>query len=336
MIKTQTFLISTESAGKRLDRVLLERFPATTHNLIAKAIQEKNITINGQPTEKGYKVQDQDTLAVQQLDEATDRCVTPNPNVLIDVIFEDDFILVFHKPAGMAVHPVNPDETGTLANGIVARWPDLAAIGEDRLFPAILHRLDTDTSGVMIAAKTPSTYTTLRQQFHAHHVQKIYLALIHGHPIRKGRLEGYLTHEKKNRGKMCVVDTAHRTAKAEVFRAVTEYSLAGYYRDYTLLEVRIPTGVTHQIRCQLAHHGYPIAGDNLYGDHRFSIQGLHRQFLHAWKLILHHPGTAKEMVFTANLPPELSNILNALSVPAVPKTCRHAQQSPRPKASPRS
>ena len=197
----------------------------------------------------------------------------------------------------MPVHPQRFGETGTLLNALLARYPALAAIGPDPLFPAFLHRIDTATSGLVLAAKTPEAYEAVRRQFRARTVEKTYLAWVEG-DARDGGSDAALTHRTRRPCRMRPVGQGEVLPKNEFFSAESRWRVLERRGGRTLLEVTIFSGVTHQIRCHLASAGHPVAGDARYG----SSTPLPRHLLHAWRIRFRHPASGRAVVWTA--PPD--------------------------------
>ncbi len=305
--------INQETAGMRLDRVVALHSPTLPRALILEAIANGLIRVNGRRAAKGDKLREGDDLHIQPLAETSSQALLPNPDILLDLLYEDAELLAFNKPAGQPVHPLSADETDTLANGLLARYPELAEIGGDPLFPALLHRIDTDTSGLVLAARTPKAYTELRRQFREQTVTKIYTALVHGTASSGATLDHYLAHQQNQRGKMVVITDLAKARKANAFKAITRYDIQQKFAAHTLLRVTIHTGVTHQIRCQLAHAGFPLVGDKTYGDQERRLPEMARHFLHAASLTCRHPATGRKLNITAPLPPDLEEILRRVS-----------------------
>lgn len=309
MIRNFTFEASAADAGQRLDRAVAAHCAGTTRAFVLDAIARGDILLNDRTAPKGVKLANGDRVLVIALFEQADKRVLPEPGLPLAVIHSDEALIVLDKPAGMPVHPLGPGETGTLANALVAREPALADIGDDPLFPALVHRLDTDTSGLVVAARTATAYAFMRDAFHEHRVEKHYRALVCGAPPDTGRLEHYLAHHPARPGFMRVFECRpERYAGPRLMQAVTEFRTVTRYRDYTLLDVTIPTGVTHQIRGQLAAAGFPIAGDLLYGRSPAPLN-LTRHFLHAVAIAFAHPTTGARVRFASPLPPDLQAAL---------------------------
>jgi 23S rRNA pseudouridine1911/1915/1917 synthase len=287
-------------AGERLDRQLLRLFPWLDRTLIQDWIAAGNIQLNRRPAKKGARLAPGDILDCRDIPEPDDLRLQPNPDLPLKIIYEDAALLALDKPAGQPTHPLRATETDTLANALVARFPALANIGDDRLFPALLHRIDTQTSGLVLAAKTSSAYAALRAQFRRFTVKKHYTALVHGVVDSSGRLDAALTHQTRSPCKMAVVRNPDKIPSSDQFAALTEWTPIQTGKKYSLLDVVIFTGVTHQIRCHLAAAGHPIVGDALYG----STVTVSRHWLHASRIILTHPATAKSLDISCPLPPD--------------------------------
>jgi len=225
--------------------------------------------------------------------------------IAIDVIYVDENVIVVNKPAGMVVHPGAGNTQNTLVNAVLNRWPEIAPVGEAER-PGIVHRLDKDTSGVLILARNEAAYTWLVRQFKSRKTKKTYLALVDGQPpTPSGRIEAAIGRDEKNRQRMTVVyGDKGKTA-------ITEYHTLERYRNHTLLEVQPLTGRTHQIRVHLAFLGCPVTGDRIYG-HRKKSLDIPRFFLHAHKLSIKLPGEEEPTEFTAPLAADLKEILTTL------------------------
>jgi 23S rRNA pseudouridine1911/1915/1917 synthase len=291
-------LIANE-AGERLDRYLGQRLELSrTH--IQKLIADGFVTVNGQIAKAGLKLNIGDRLRVV-LPPPPPSPLTPEAMPL-DIIYEDDDLLVIDKPAGLTVHPAPGHTAHTLVNAILSRFPHLAALS-DSLRPGIVHRLDRDTSGVMVVAKNSSAQAKLTEQFRARSVAKAYLVLVKGHLTpENGVIEAPIGRDPRDRKKMAVV--------AKGREARTEYRVKKYIGDYTLLEVFPETGRTHQIRVHFAAIGYPVVGDKVYG---VRSPFLSRQFVHAARLGFKLPSSGKYMEFKSELPPDLAQALRDIA-----------------------
>ena len=313
MITNVQLVVDMSVNDTRLDRWLTLRCPTVTRAQAEAAIAAGGVLVNGRRAAKGQKLAANDVVAVLQCFEKSDLAVVPDATLPLAIVYEDDHLLACDKPAGMPVHPLRAGETGTLANALLARHPELAGLGGDPLFPALVHRLDTDTSGLVLAARTPAVYTVLRQMFQKHQIHKEYLALVHGQVGQGERLEHELAHDLARPDHIIVVTARNRTKIKKPMRAVTEFEVVESFGRFTLLRVVIQTGVTHQIRCQLATIGHAIVGDRLYAPMGAETLGLPRHFLHAARLEFVHPITGASIQLTAPLPPELKATISNFS-----------------------
>jgi 23S rRNA pseudouridine1911/1915/1917 synthase len=290
VIQDATLETRPDESGQRLDVWLAARFPASTRAFCRQAVENGDIRVNGLPCLKGHRLRTADTVTVVRLKEASDNRVWADAAVPVEIIFEDGWLIAANKPAGMAVHPLTCEEHGTLMNGLVAHYPELAKVGDQPLMAGALHRIDTGTSGLVLAARTPEAFEALRAQFAAQTVEKVYLALVEGHVAVPGRLEHELAHHPAlPHCKM--VDVRSLAAPHRRMRAETAYRPLELVGRNTLLQVTIRTGVTHQIRCQLALGGWPIVNDTRYG--AAPVAGCTRHFLHALEARFTHPASGE-------------------------------------------
>ena len=209
--------------GERLDRQILRLFPWLDRTTAQELIENGHITLNQKPVKKGARLVPCDILDCRDIPEPEDLRLKPNPDLPLNILYEDASLLALDKPAGQPTHPLRASETDTLANALVARFPALADIGDNRLFPALLHRLDTQTSGLVLAAKTPAAYAALRSQFRRFTVKKHYTALVHGFVDGAGRLDAPLTHQTRSPCKMAVVRNPDKLPPGDQFDAVTSW-----------------------------------------------------------------------------------------------------------------
>ncbi len=294
-------LFVVEHGGERLDRFLADRLPDLSRMQVQRLIKVGLATVNGRPAKPAYRVEPGDRIAVR-LPEESEPTVQPEP-IPLQIIYEDEHLLAVDKPAGMVVHPAAGHTTGTLVNALLAYCPQVANVGGvDRA--GIVHRLDKDTSGLLLVAKDPETHAALQRQFKHRQVRKTYLALVEGRIYPKeGIIEAPVGRDQRARKRMAVTRTGRP--------AVTQYRAVEYFRDHTLLQVRPHTGRTHQIRVHLAWLGYPVVGDRVYGRRRQPLLP-HRHFLHAQELVFTHPVTKEKVTLTAPLPPDLKAVLARL------------------------
>lgn len=303
---TLTFTVTAAEADARLDAVVALRCPDSTKALIRRAIAASQIVVNDRAASKGDKLHTHDIVTVRQLLALADVRVAPDPAVEVEIVFVDSDLIAVNKPGGMACHPLHPDERGTVANGIAARFPETVEVGDLPLAAGVLHRIDGGTSGVVLVARSQSMFDAMRTQFRTRDVCKSYVALVEGTVTTPGRLEHRLAHQPSFRGRM--VDAARLARPDRVMVAVTEYRPLQQIADRTLLEVTIFTGVTHQIRCQLALIGHPVVGDTRYGAD--AVTGFPRHFLHAQAVTFRHPRSGVVTTLRAPLTPDLQAFLD--------------------------
>ena len=303
MKKTSTFIFS-ESEPRRLDVYLTEKLPHLSRSRIQHLIREQLVSVNGEiPSKAGYLLEGQEEIRVDEPE------VEPSSlkaeEIPLKVIFENNDLLIIDKPAGMVVHPAVGHIRGTLANAALWHDPDLEGVGGEKR-PGIVHRLDKDTSGLIVIAKNDAAHQWLQDQFKDRMVSKTYLALVDGKPpTPSGRIEAPIGRDPSHRQKMAVTSESRGRA------AVTEYFTRESFEAHTMLEAHPLTGRTHQIRVHLAFIGCPVAGDTVYG-HRKVILPLTRQFLHAFRLKICLPGESQPRTFETPLPDDLQACLDQL------------------------
>jgi len=296
----RTVRLTVSQTGQRLDRYLAEAIPELSRTMAQRLIRKGLVTVNGQTKKASHRVE-KGELIVVHIPPPEPLALEPEP-IPLDIVYEDADILVVNKPAGMVVHPAAGHRSGTLVNALLAHCPDVASTGE--VFrPGIVHRLDKDTSGLIIVAKNERARLELQRQFKAHQVEKRYLALVEGRlEPPQGVVKASIGRDPRHRKRMAVVEGGRE--------AITEYRVIEYLPQHTLVEIRPRTGRTHQIRVHMAWLGHPVAGDPVYG-HRRGLP-LPRQFLHAYALEIRLPSTGKPRRFQAPLPPELQAVLDEL------------------------
>ena len=288
--------------GARLDKAIAELDSDISRMMIQKLIQEDKITVNGKKEKASYKVKINDKIDIE-FDEPKESKLKPE-EIPLDVIYEDSDIIIINKEKGMVVHPGNGNPDGTLANAIMARCKDsLSGIGGE-IRPGIVHRIDKDTSGIIIVAKNDKAHIDISEQIKQHKTKKTYLALVRGIvKENEATINMPIGRSQKDRKKMAVDKKGKE--------AITHFKVLKRFKENTLLEVVIETGRTHQIRVHLSYIGYPIVGDYTYsnGKNKFGVEG---QMLHAYKIKFKHPSTDKEVEFKAELPKYFSDILETL------------------------
>ena len=296
------YIVSQEEKGKRLDTYIPSVDTDITRTSAQRLIEDGNILVNGKNAKVSYKIQENDKISVE----------IPEPkqielkaqDIPIEIIYEDSDIIVVNKPKGMVVHPANGNPDGTLVNAIMAICKDcLSGIGGE-IRPGIVHRIDKDTSGLLIVAKNDNAHVKMSEQIKNHEVKKTYIALVRGvFKENEATIDMPIGRSTSDRKKMAV----NKNGK----NAITHIKVLKRFDKYTLLQVNIETGRTHQIRVHLSHIGYPIVGDYTYsnGKNEFDVVG---QCLHAQKLEFKHPITQKDMCLEAELPQYFKDILDKL------------------------
>ncbi len=295
-------IVNENDKGKRLDIYIAENFNELSRTMIKKLIESNNILVNDKSEKVSYKVQANDNISID-VPEARETKLKAQ-EIPLDIIYEDSDIIVVNKPKGMVVHPANGNPDGTLVNAILSICKNsLSGIGGE-LRPGIVHRLDKDTSGLIIVAKNDKAHINMSEQIKERKVKKTYIALVRGNvPEEEATINMPIGRSTKDRKKMAVTKNGKQ--------AITHFKVLKRYSKYTLLEIKIETGRTHQIRVHMAEIGYPVVGDAVYsnGKNEFGIEG---QMLHAYKLEFMHPITNKHMELTAPLPQYFEEILKKL------------------------
>ncbi len=298
--------IQVDQHAARLDRLLVSKLPDMSRSQVQKLIRQGKVLLSGQPARPNTSVTPGLVITLH-LPPPPAKTAQPEP-IPLDILSENDTFIVLNKVAGMVVHPAHGHPGGTLVNGLLARYPDLAALSQadpdSAQRPGIVHRLDKDTSGVMVVARTLEAVHHLRRQFKARTVQKIYLALVFGTlPAPAGLIDVPLGRDLRQPQKFA--------PRADGKSARTHYHLRQKIDPYSLLELGLETGRTHQIRVHLAWLKCPVVGDTVYGFKKNKI-GLKRQFLHAWRLGFDHPGSGKRLEFEAPMDAHLQTVLDGL------------------------
>ncbi len=297
---TGKYSFIADTSGARLDRFVGEKCPELSRTHAQKLIADGLITVNGLPAKSSLKLNAGDGVHITIPPELPSR-LTPE-DIPLNIIYEDADLLVVDKPAGLAVHPAPGHPGYTLANAVLSYLPGLAENPDESGRPGIVHRLDKDTSGLLLVAKNRVTQANLSEQFKSRSVAKSYLVLVRGKLTpESGIIEAAIGRDPRNRQRMAVVSRGRE--------ARTEYRVVRYVGDCTLLEIKPATGRTHQIRVHLAAIGFPVVGDVTYG---VKSPHLSRQFLHASKLGFHLPSTGQYVEFESPLPPDLARVLREI------------------------
>ena len=295
--------INEKDVGKRIDSLIPNIESEISRSMVQKLIAENNIKVNNEKTKSSYKLKLNDEIEIN-IPEAKEIDLKAQ-DIPLDIIYEDKDIIVINKPKGMVVHPANGNPDGTLVNAIMAICKDsLSGIGGE-IRPGIVHRLDKDTSGLLIVAKNDKAHVNMSEQIKNHEVKKTYIALVRGVvKENEATINMPIARSKKDRKKMDVDKNGKE--------AITHFKVLGRYKNkYTLLKINLETGRTHQIRVHLSYIGYPIIGDEVYsnGKNEWDVKG---QCLHAWKLEFMHPITGKKISLEAEIPEYLKKIIKEL------------------------
>jgi 23S rRNA pseudouridine1911/1915/1917 synthase len=297
-------VVAGRQAGIRLDHYLVQAIPDTSRSQLVASVRCGRIRVNGLEKKSSYTLREGDTVEGSL---AVEPGIQVEPEEIpFKILYEDEYLLALSKPPGLVVHPGSGNRSGTLVNGLVFHCRAIASVGDD-LRPGIVHRLDKDTSGLMLVAKDERTLRILAADFKDRRVDKEYLALVHGiMPEPQGRIVTEIGRHPVNRQKMAVLARGGRHA-ATTWRLVKDF--AG---RYSLLAIRIETGRTHQIRVHMSHIGHPVAGDPVYGG-RHRDGGFARQMLHAVRLGFVHPVTARRLTLIAPLWPDFLQVIKDLA-----------------------
>jgi 23S rRNA pseudouridine1911/1915/1917 synthase len=294
--------LTADQDGQRIDQFATESLPNLSRTEVQRLIKAGEIRVNGASIKPSYRLTIGEAISVT-LPTPVERSVQAE-DIPLDVLYEDEDLAAINKPAGMVVHPAHGNESGTLVNAALARWPEMRRItGEERA--GIVHRLDKDTSGVIVLAKTSSALKSLQAQFKARTTHKRYIALVDGIPESStGMIEAPIARDPRQRKRMAVVKTGRPST--------TRYTVIETFPEHALLDVEIFTGRTHQIRVHMQWLGYPVAGDKVYGRRKVTIPLTDRIFLHAAELQVDSPSKGIRLQFVAPLPPELESVLDGL------------------------
>lgn len=292
--------ITEEQKGERIDKVISAIDEEWSRSQISNWVKDGHIKVNGETVKPNYKVRLEDEILItppllEELDAEPE-------NLNLDIVYEDEDVLVVNKPKGMVVHPAPGHASGTLVNGLMYHCTDLSGIN-GIVRPGIVHRIDKDTSGLLMVAKNDLAHASLVDQLVEKSVTRKYLALVHGHIAHdKGTIEAPIARDPKERQKMAVVDKGKH--------AVTHFTVLERFGDFTLVECRLETGRTHQIRVHMRYIGFPLVGDPKYGPRKtMDIGG---QALHAGVIGFIHPRTKEYLEFSAPLPAEFEELLETL------------------------
>lgn len=291
-------IVEINDSGKRIDKYLNEN-TEYTRSKIQKMIENGNILVNDIKVKDSYKVKENDYITIEALEETTD--ILPE-NIPLDIYYEDDDLIVVNKPSGMVVHPAPGNYTGTLVNALIYHTNNLSKVNTN-IRPGIVHRIDADTSGLLLVAKNDKSHNILAEAIQKKEVVREYIALVEGIIMEDtATIDAPIGRDKKDRKKMTVTSENSKDA-------VTHIRVLERYKDSTLIRCKLETGRTHQIRVHLSYIGHPVVNDPVYG-HKKLIDKDFGQMLHAEKLGFVHPTTKEYMEFTTEPPKRFQEILN--------------------------
>ncbi|WED44093.1 23S rRNA pseudouridine(1911/1915/1917) synthase RluD [Legionella cardiaca] len=304
-------VIPREYHGQRIDIVLAQLFPDYSRSQLSTWLKQGAITLNQRHCKPKDKVADGDEIDMQVEFSQSNTLPSLPEDIPLNIVYEDEHLLVINKPAGLVVHPGAGNREHTLVNALLHHASQLASLPR----AGIIHRLDKDTTGLLVIAKSLVAHTNLVRQMQAREIHRCYITLVQGHLISGGEIDTFYGRHPRNRLKMAVCQQGRQ--------AITLYSIRKQYHDYTLLDVELLTGRTHQIRVHMAYINHPVVGDQLYGGRmrfpaqptqelRDILQGFQRQALHASSLSFVHPVTEEEMTFEAPLPDDFQRLLQTL------------------------
>ena len=298
----ENLIVTTEDKDIRIDKYISSKLENISRVAVQRMIENGDILVNGKVVRTSYKIQESDKIEIT-LEEPKEAHLKPE-DIPLDIVYEDNDILVVNKQKGLVVHPGNGNPNGTLVNAIMAHCKDsLSGIGGE-IRPGIVHRIDKDTSGLLIIAKNDKAHINLSEQIKNHEVKKTYLALVRGRiKEQEATIDMPIARDEKNRIKMAV----DKNGKS----AITHFKVLKKYENYTFLEVNIETGRTHQIRVHLSKIGFPLVGDSVYsnGKNPFGVQG---QMLHSYRLEFKHTVTGETLKLEAKLPKYFQDVLDKL------------------------
>lgn len=293
---------TVETGGERIDKWLSDINEELSRSMVQRLLKEGNITVNGEAAAKSYAVRTGDTVSVD-IPEPTELDVVPE-NIPVEIVFEDEHLLVVNKPKGMVVHPAAGNYSGTLVNALLYRCKGRLSSINGVIRPGIVHRIDKDTSGLLIVAKTDAAHIDLAEQIKAHTFTREYQAIVCGRfKEPSGTVDAPIGRHPADRKKMCVTEKNSKAAK-------TEYTVIEEYGGYSYVRLKLFTGRTHQIRVHMSYIGHPVVGDEVYGKPSKWCKG---QCLHAKKIGFIHPIDGKYYEFDSELPDYFKYVLSKLS-----------------------
>lgn len=300
--------VPPEEAGERFDRFVAKAANISRQRAMS-LLDEGKVRVGRRRMKKGERVEAGMKLTIGLPESESP---VPQPELPLSVLYEDQWIIAVDKPAGISMHPLEAGETGTLANALLARYPDVIGASPEERCPGLVHRLDRETSGVVLWARKRETFDFLREQFAAKTVEKKYFALVDGFVEGAGELNVPLAHDPSSDKRMLATPYPADAEKLKARPAITKYRALGTGDAATLLDIEIPTGVMHQIRAHFAFVGYPVLGDTLYGGR--TLPGLARHLLHAASIAFEHPDGSGRKRIVSTLPADFRDALTQLGI----------------------
>lgn len=299
-------IVSENKSSKRIDKFLAEEFFSYTRGEIIRQIKAGHILVNGKKVKPSYILKENDIITIINSQKTTDNSqgIIPNPRIKLEIIYQNKNIIAVNKPAGIQVHPDSHEKKNTLANALVASWPEIKNVGEDLLRPGIVHRLDKDTSGIIIIARNQEAFFELKKKFKNREIEKTYLAIVPGKITKPGEIEKPIARATSYRKQVI----AGKKTRTKIREAVTHYKVLKSGENFSLLEVQPKTGRMHQIRVHLATIGHPIVGDKIYKLKKIKSENMaSRQLLHAKSISFELFG--KNYAFETRMPNDFNQFL---------------------------
>jgi len=315
-VEIKNWSVSIEESGTRLDAFARRCLPHLSRREIMDAIGQKLFWINERAGKKGQKLNAGDLLTFQGPAAWLLDHPSASSQLVIPIVYEDTWFLVLDKPAGIPTHGFSGLDDNTVANFLIAQRPGIGAVGKNRWEPGLVHRLDRETSGLLLVAKTQAVFDNLELQFRRRQIKKRYQALVWGITEAEGSIAYPIAHAEGDRRRMKAIIDGKIQTRFKHWRALTRFRKIEAFGQFSFLEIEMETGVTHQIRVHLAAIGHPIVGDNLYGIEKARDFDLRRHFLHACRLEFSHPADNRVMKIECKLPEELNNVLAQLRLEA--------------------
>ncbi|MGC8652498.1 MAG: RluA family pseudouridine synthase [Candidatus Kryptoniota bacterium] len=319
--EVELFVAPGQKNKERIDRFLVKQVEGLTRAKVQKLISAAMVLVNGVKVKPSYRISPGDKIVVRIMTTAPQNKAIPE-NIPLDIVYEDEFLIVVNKPAGMVTHPGHGNWTGTLVNALLYHCNKLSSLNDASIRPGIVHRLDKDTSGLILAAKDDDTHSSLARQFSDRTIRREYWAIVWGKmPDTQGVIEAGIGRSKSDRKKFSVVEGGKF--------ALTEYKVLKEFEYLSLVQLKLKTGRTHQIRVHLSHVGNPVFGDPVYHGRRISqvevtsriknevtnlLRLISRQALHAKTIGFRHPASNQMMFFDSELPADFKNVLKHLEM----------------------